>query len=35
MEDEPAAIKRRFSTPGKPATLEDAWLKLAATDRES
>lgn len=28
-EDAPLAIKERFGTPGKPATLEEAWLKLA------
>lgn len=27
--DEPAAIKRQFSTPKKEASLEDAWLMLA------
>ncbi len=28
-EDEPASIKRRFGTAERPATLEEAWLKLA------
>ncbi len=29
MTDSPSAIKKRFSTPEKPASLEDAWLMLA------
>ncbi len=29
LTESPAAIKERFSAPGKPASLEDAWLMLA------